>query len=234
MGNKSKQGKVAMLMNVTEGTLIVGDAATPLADNSWFKNVTLAPVGSTLPLKVSYMWKSPDSGNAITPILVDDVYPLTFEKICKVDLSLSTESGTIDVTDDCSDGYNQMILDGFTTISGSFGGFFKYSETDGSLPTVQKEFLNRFFDIVDDDGEGTYTLSPKKDTNIILAILKNSDETDVGFVQQWQLIPALISSMTMDNPLKGVQNLDASWTKAEGAASQYSRITNATETVLPF
>ena len=231
MSLKSKSGKQAALFNQKKGTLIEGDALTPLADNSWFQINAVADTGSTLPLGEGYIFKSPDSGNAITPAVGDDVYPLTLEKICKADASFSSEKGTIDVTDDCSEGYNSMITDGFTSISGNVSAFLKFNVPGGGIATTQKEYLNRFFDLVDDDGAGVYTLTAKNDDDILLGILQNSDQTAVGDIQSWLLVPAILTSETLDKPLKGVQNFDFAWEKAEGPASIYNRTTNATETV---
>jgi hypothetical protein len=230
MGFISKSGKQALLVDAEAGTLIVGDAITPLADNAWFRIVSTAAV-STLPFEAGRTFKTPDSGNAITPAIGDDLYPLTLSKICKLDASFSAETGTIDVTDDCTDGYNAMISDGFTTLSGSAGGYLKFSETDGALATGQQKYINKFLDLMTDDGAGTYAITAKNDDSVLLFILKNSDDTDVDDIQQWILVEAIITSLTMDNPLKGVQNLDFDWTKSEAPAGLYQRTTNSTETV---
>ena len=162
----------------------------------------------------------------------DNVYPQTMEKVCSGDVSISEEKGVIDVTDKCSEGYNESIVDGYVGVSGSFSAFLKYSETDGSLNTQQRAFLNRFYDIQTDDGAGVYTLVPKNDTDILLAILRNEDQAEtVGNTQTWQMIPAILTGSTADAPLKGAQNQDLTWTKGEGAAALYERITNATEAV---
>jgi len=231
MGYDTKSGKDAMLVDAEAGALIIGDGIVPLADDSWFKIVNVA-AASTLPYGVKRIFKSPDGGNAITPAIGDDLYPLTLSKICKIDASLSAETGTIDVTDDCTEGYNAMITDGFTTLSGSAGGQFKVSETDGSLVPQQEKYINKFLDLMTDDGAGSYTIIPKNDDSVLLFILKNSKDTTVGHVQQWMLVEAIISSLTMDNPLKGVQSLDFDWTKGESPAGWYQRTTNATETVI--
>jgi hypothetical protein len=227
----TRSGKNAMLVDAAAGVLIVGDASTPLADNAWFKIVNVAG-SSTLPYEVGRIFKSPDNANAITPAIGDDLYPLTLTKVCKLDASLSAETGTIDVTDDCSEGYNAMITDGFTTISGSAGGQFKFDETNGALATIQQKYINKFLDLQTDDGAGAYALTEKNDDSILLFILKNSDDIAVTHIQQWMLIEAIITSLTMDNPLKGVQNLDFDWTKGESPAGLYQRTTNATETVI--
>lgn len=228
---KSKSGKQAILFDQKKGAIIEGDGLTALADNSWFYIVAKAAVGSTLPLSVGHIFKSPDSGNAITPIAGDNVYPLTLTKICKADASVSTEQGTIDVTDDCEEGYNAFITDGFTNISGSVSAFLKFNDPGGDIVTTQKEYLGKFFNIVEDDGAGTYTLTSKNDDPILLAILKNSDQIAVGDEQVWMMIPAILNSETLDNPLKGVQNFDFGFVKAQGPADVYIRTTNATETV---
>lgn len=232
---KSKSGKQAILFNAVRGSLIIGDNITPLADNAWF--IINAYAGTTtLPYEdvnstTGRIFKSPDSGNAITPAVGDDVYPITITKICKSDVNVATEKGTIDVTDDCEMGYNAMIIDGFTDISGDGSAFLKFNVPGGGIAPTQEEFLNRFWDIQDDDGAGTYTLTPKNDNDIFLAILQNSDQIAVADIQVWLMVPAILSSNALDKPLKGVQNFDFSWVKAQGPASVYQRTTNASETV---
>ena len=160
----------------------------------------------------------------------DDVYPITLEKICKADASVSTETGTIEVTDDCSNGYIENITDGFTAISGDVSAFMKFNVPGGGLASAQLDFLGRFFDIVNDDGEASYVLIPKSDNDLQLAILQNSDQIAVGDIQVWLMFPVILSSQTIDKPLKGAQNFDFSWTKGEGPATVYNRTRNASET----
>lgn len=227
---KTKSGKRALLFEQELGSLIVGDGIAALADNSWFKINAKAEV-STLPYEVGKIFKSPDNANAITPAVGDDVYPITLNKICKVDVSSSNEKGTIDVTDDCQAPYNAMITDGFTSISGSAAGFLKFNEPGGGLGASQQRILNRFYDIDEDDGAGVYSTTDQNDDDYLMAVLNNSDQVAVGDVQVWLIYPAIISSLTMDKPLKGGQNFDFSFEKAQGPASIYQRTTNATETV---
>lgn len=226
---KAKNGKLAILYNQALGTLIVGDGIAALSDNAWFKiDKTLDP-GSALPFEEGYKFKSPDSGNAITPAVGDDVFPITLERLCKAEASVSSETGVIETTDDCSNGYVENITDGFTAQSGDVSAFMKFDDVDGHISTGQTELLNRFFDIQTDDGGGVYTLTPKTDLDLQLAILENSDQTDEGFIQNWVLIPIILSSLTTDKPLKGAQNLDFSWTKGEGPSARYSRTVNSEE-----
>ena len=234
--DKKKSGKLGILFNMTKGAKIEGDGSTPLADNAWMRIDSYASSASALPYSattgIGRFFKTPDSGNAITPAVGDDVYPITLTKVCTVDISTSVEKGTIEITDKCSDGYNEEIVDGFVGISGSFNGFLGYDEDTGAMNAAQLEFLNRFYDIQEDDGAGAYSLTPKNDNDLLLAILKNSDQAVTATnIQEWIMFPAILTALTMDDPLKGAQNQDATYTKGEGPAALYRRTTNASETV---
>jgi len=146
-------------------------------------------------------------------------------------VTFSGENETVDVTDDCSNGYNENIYAGFATVSGNISAFFKLVDPGDDLPANLEDFLNKFYDILSDDGAGVYTISEKEDVEILLAILKNSENTTDGDVQIWQMTPAILTGCTTDNPLKGAQNADFSWTKGQGPAQFYKRTTNSSETV---
>jgi hypothetical protein len=231
--SKRKNGKIAALFNFAIGTLVEGDGAVALADDSWYMTAAKASTGSQLPGEVGQIFKTPTAAiNAITPVSGDNAYPLTLSQVCKGDTSISASNGTVEVTDDCDGGFTAMILDGFTDFSGSFSGFMKFKDADGDLASAdQEDFLNRFFDVVTDDGAGTYTVTAKDDSKIIIGILDDKELTAVGAVQIWQLVPALLTELTLDKPLKGAQNIDFSWAKAEGPASIYKRTTVADEVV---
>ncbi len=226
---KAKNGKLALLYNQSLGVVAIGDGIAVLADNAWFRVDKKAASGSALPYDTGYKFKSPDSGNAITPVVGDDVFPITLERMCKAEASVSSETGVIETTDDCSNGYIENITDGFTAQSGDVSAFMKFDDVDGDLVPGQEAIMNRFFDIQEDDGAGAYTLTPKIDTDFQLAILQNSDQTAEGFIQNWLLIPVILSSLTTDKPLKGSQNLDFSWSKGEGPSALYKRTINSEE-----
>ena len=237
MAPKSKSGKVAVLYNDVLGTLLVGDASTALPANTWYKIAAVAASGSVLPFSgidgisaVGRVFQTGTVASAITPIVGDDVYPITRTKICKVDASVSTEKGTINVTDDCEDGYNAYLTDGYSDISGSISAFMKFDDIAGGLATSSKVFLGQFFDIATDDGAGVYTLTPKSDADLYLDILMNSDQSATGQIQVWMSIPVILTGVTTDKPLKGVQNLDSNYQKGQGPASIYERTLNSEET----
>lgn len=233
MAEKSKSGKPAIVFNVTRGAVIEGTGAAPLTANSWYQIDSVAAVGSVLPFTannpVGRWFKT--GATPPTPIAGDDVRLLTFTKVCKTDASVSREKGEIDVTDDCENGYNAAITDGYTTISGSLGRFMKFDDVTGDLGTADLDFLERFYDVVTDDGAGAYALTAKNDDDIYLAILLNSDQVAETQVQVWEIFPAILMSMSGEKPLKGVQNGDINFTKAQGPAVVYRRTTNSTETV---
>ena len=224
---KSKSGLNAVLRGVTLGATISGDGITPLADNSWFRIESIATSGSTLPIgKVTAYFKTPDSGNAITPATGDDVKPVTFTDKCKVTSDLANEKGTIDVTDDCSDGYMSWITDGFTGITGTYEQFLKFDQTDNNgLVESQKEVLNRFYDLVEDDGAGTYTVTDKNDDDLVLFILLTR-KAAIGDKVTYFIVPTILGTANTTQDNKAGMNLSVSWSKAEGWAGLYERVLN--------
>ena len=224
-----KTGKVAKFFDLAQGALIEGDASTALTANTWYKIQAKAASGSVLPQEVGHLFKT--SATPITPIVGDDVYPMTFNNVCKADTSVSMSKGSVDVTDDCGDSYNEYITDGFTDLSGDLSAFFKFDSETGSMTATQEKYLNKFMSIAKDDGAGVYSLEDVNNEDIFLAILQNSDKTTEGYIQQWLLIPAILTGLSLGKALKSGQSFDLTWQKGLGAADVYMRTTNATETV---
>jgi hypothetical protein len=229
---KAQSGLNARLREAELGTLIVGDGIAALADNSWFRIDNVAASGSALPIgKVGYFFKTPDTGNAITPVVDDNVFPVTFETICKVTAEWASEKGVIDITDDCSDGYIQEILDGFTKITGSFSQFLKFeadTSTKKTLNSTQLAILARFLDIVEDDGAGNYTFIPKNDNDFLLFISLNKSGT-IGDTVNEVIVPTILSNTTSSLENKAGMNLDVTWSKGEGPAQYYQRVLNVAQ-----
>jgi len=232
MGAVALSGAKTIVKKAVRGTAVVGTGSVTLTANTWYEITTRKSTGSALPaLPVTGIFKSPDtSETAITPAVGDSVYPLTLETICKTDAEVTAEEGTIDVTDDCESGYNASILDGYVTVSGSLNGFMKFDDATGELVTGAKEVLGRFFDSVDDDGEGNYTVASKDNSTLLLMICMNKD-AKVGDVQNWLIVPALLSSLGTGAGLKDSQKRDISWTKAQGHASLYQRTVFAADVI---
>jgi hypothetical protein len=224
MGYVSLSGQKTMAMKATRGAKVVGDASTPLTANAWYEIAAVATSGSTIPIgEVTGVFKTPDTTEtAITPAIGDDLYPLTLEQMCKTDAEVTAEEGTIDVTDDCENGFNAMILDGYKTISGTLNGFLKFDDETGELVTSAAEILGRFFNVVSDDGAGTYSVTAASNEKFLLFIALNKNAA-VGDVQNWLIIPVLLSSLGTGAGLKDAQKRDLAWTKAQGYVSLYKR-----------
>jgi len=219
---KSKSGLQAALASAVKGVLITtGDTV----QDTWYQIASLGG-STTLPIgKVGAIFKGPKTANKITLAAGDSIYPLTLTVQCKVTAELSNEKGTIDVSDDCSNGYMSSITDGFVNITGSFEQFIKFDETTQKIPAVQKAILSRFYDIVEDTGAGVYTLTPKNDDDLLLFIFLNR-KVAIGVAQSCFIIPVILGSANTTEDNKSGMNLSVSWSKAEGWAGLYEAIAN--------
>jgi hypothetical protein len=221
-GAKAILYKVAQGAAVTSGVLSAG--ATWLT--GWYKIGAFKSTGSALPaLKVTSIFKTPGSiADQITLATGDIVYPLTLTEVCKVDLEISAEKGSIDATDSCDYPYTVNLPDGFSNLSGSINTMLRFDEDTNELLDSSTEFLGKFFDVVEDDGEGTYVLASANDDDILLMILLNSEDKDVdGMVENWIITPAMLSSASTNVAMKDVLKGDFSWSKGQGQASIYKR-----------
>jgi len=218
------KGSESILYNAAKGTLVSSGA---LAVNTWYKIASFKSTGSALPaLKVGSIFKSPeDIIDVITLAAGDSVWPLTLTEVCKVDVEISGEMGVIDTTDSCDAPYMANLPDGFTNLSGSINTMLRFDEDTDELIPVTKEFLNKFYDIVDDDGEGTYVFTPQNDNDLLLMILLNKEAsaTGSGMVENWMITPAILNSVSTNIALKDVFKGDYGWTKGQGPASIYLR-----------
>jgi hypothetical protein len=191
--------------------------------------VTEKAADSDLPVPVYAMFFSPyaaGQANQITLKIGDQLIPLDRDRLCKASADVSMEQGTIDTTDDCSGPYSESILDGITQISGSLSAFMQFDPITNGLSEPTLDMLNKFFDIVEDNGAGQYDYLPKNDTPMYMFVNLNSG-VKPGQKEVWLLTPFIISSLGSSWGLTEVQNLDMSWTKGEGWAHIYSRKTPA-------
>lgn len=217
------KGADSILYNAVKGTLVTTGALTI---NTWYKIKARASSGSALPaLSVGSVFKTPMfSTDQITLAVGDEVYPLTLTEVCKVDVEVSGEMGTIDSTDSCNYPYVANLPDGFTNLSGSIGTMLRFDEDTHEIEDVSKDLLVKFYDVVEDDGEGTYTISAKDDSDLILMILLNKNQLDAGgYVENWIITSAILTSVSQNIPLKDVEKADYSWVKGEDPASIYVR-----------
>ena len=128
--------------------------------------------------------------------------------------------GSVDVSDDCDPG--ATIPDGMLSISGSLAGLFRYDDETQDFDNVTDIVINRFLDIVEDNGSGAYTLSPQTDSQIYMLTLLNSGATK-GQTENWLFTPISINSMSVNLGNTDAQNKDLSFTKGEGNPVIYKR-----------
>ena len=216
------KGSDSILYNAVKGTL---KTTGVLTRDSWYKIFSFGTASALPALKVGSIFKTPEEdGDAITLATGDSVYPLTLTEVCKVDVEISGEMGVIDVTDSCDAPYMSNIPDGFTNLSGSINTFLRFDEDTDELVPVTKDFLVKFYDIIEDDGEGTYSLTAQNDNDLLLMILLNSKNAGVdGKVENWLITPAILNSVSNNVALKDAFKGDYGWTKGQGPASLYLR-----------
>ena len=227
--SKKFKGADSILYNAVLGTLVTSgvlvDGATPTT--GWYRIKAFATAASALPaLKVGSIFKTPeDPGNAITLVAGDEVYPLTLTEVCKVDVEVSGEMGAIDATDSCDYPYMVNLPDGFVNLSGSINTMLRFDDETEELVAVTKDWLVKFFDIVEDDGEGVYTVSNMNTDDLLLMILMNSRNASSGqIVTNWLITPAISTGNSMPIAMKDVLKADYSWSKGQGPACIYTRM----------
>lgn len=227
MGSVKKTGAKAILYKAAEGVLVTTGTLTAGATwlTGWYKIYSFGTASALPDLKETSIFKTPEAvGDAITLASGDAVYPLTLTEVCKVDIEFSAEKGSVDATDSCDYPNTVNLPDGFSNLSGSINTMLRFDEDTCELIPVTREFLNKFFDIVEDDGEGVYSLTAANDDDIIMMILLNSEDKDVdGKVENWLITPAAITSSSTNIAMKDVMKGDFSWSKGQGAASLYLR-----------
>jgi len=87
---------------------------------------------------------------------------------------------------------------------------------------VTDTVVNRFFNIVRDDGNGLYELDQRNDDPIFILCCLNSN-AKIGQTENWLFVPINISSMSMSLGNTDAQNKDLSWSKGEGEPVIYKR-----------
>lgn len=210
---------------VTTGTLIRGTTIL----TGWYKIAAFGESTALPDLKIGSIFQTPaDALNDITLSTGDEVYPITLTEVCKVDTEVSGEMGTVDATDSCDWPYTVNLPDGFVNLSGTINTMLRFNDDTEELVSVTEDFLVKFFDIVDDDGEGTYTLTAMDDSDVLLFILMNSRSAGTaGIVSNYIITPAVLTSNSMPNAMKDVMKADYSWSKGQGPAMIYKRLTPA-------
>ena len=209
MPEESVSGFQSSMSRASQGAAVVGDAATPLTASSWYRVKSKASVSSVLPVDEGQIFWS--GSTPITPIVGDDVYLLTKANMCVVDIEINKTKGSLDTTNKCSNGYVQYLSDGFTELSGSGTGYILTDE-DGNLNDIQREMIERFIEVYDDDGVGNnITVNSKNDDQMILFIEYDRRKTSTGDYQIYLIVPAVLTENPESKPIRGIQSFDFSW-----------------------
>lgn len=228
MATTKYSGLKSYVCSSSRGVLAATGALTA---NQWEEIVSVG--GSTaLPFSdVGKIFKTPDTSQ--TPITLasgDSVYPLTLSRICKADANFAIETGTIDVTDDCDDGFSSNILDDIVSISGDLSGFAAFNDVTGALETNTLALFNRFITKATDDGAGVYTETEALNDKFYLFILMNKNATATQ-IQNWLIVPVFLTSLGTGGGLKDAQKRDLAWVKAPGPVCLYQRTAYAADVV---
>lgn len=218
------KGAKSKLYNAVKGTLVSSGSLTA---DTWYKISAIGTSTTAFPtgLVEGAVFKTPYA-STVTLESGDAAWPLTLTEVCKVDMEISGEMGVIDTTDSCDYPYNTSIPDGYTSLSGTINTMMRFDEETDELVPVTEVFLQNFFDIVEDDSEGTYTFSAKDDSDLLTMTLLNSDSIAAGKKQTWYIIPIILNSISNNIALKDVLKADYGWTKGQGPAEVYKLTTN--------
>jgi hypothetical protein len=175
--------------------------------------------GSDIPVPTgTFFISSHASSSQITLVTGDKLFKIDPERFCKTTASFEFAMGSVDVGDDCDPG--ATISDGMLTVTGSLAGLFRYDDVTGDFDNVTDIIVNRFLDIIEDTGTGTYTLHPRSDAQIYLLTLLNSGGA-VGTTENWLFCPVNITSMSMSLGNTDPQNKELSFSKGEGNTHIY-------------
>ena len=198
-------------------SVVEGDGTiTTTANQKYF--VIEKAENSNIPVTAGTFFVAPASNDQIVLETGDRIFAINEERFCKTSASFEFSMGSVDVGDDCDPG--ATISDGILTFSGSLAGLFRYDDQTQDFDEVTDIIVNRFLDIVEDDGNGTYTLYPRTDSQIYVLTLLNSGGK-VGQTENWLFAPINITSMSMSLGNSDAQNKDLSFSKGEGKPIVY-------------
>jgi hypothetical protein len=195
--------------------IVAGTGNNLTIPNRWYYVVGRGePSGIPGGFVAGTVFRAPKGGSTqLTLIPGDRVMPINPQRFCKTSADYSVEQGSVDVGDDCEPGAS--ILDGIIKISGSFSGFVQEDVETGEFTDITMEILNRYFDMVEDDGIGTYSIIPQT-ADPMLLLLNLNTTTKVGQREKWLITPIILPSFSSSIGLTDAQNMDISWQQGEG------------------
>jgi hypothetical protein len=204
--------------NYNSSNVIEGDGTiTTTGKQKYF--VISKGTGSNVPVVEGTFFMAPNVGETQIVLEVGDrLLKIDPDRFCKTTASFEFAMGSVDVGDDCDPG--ATISDGILTITGSLAGLFRYDDVTQDFDNVTDIIVNRFLDIVEDDGEGAYVLHSRSDAQIYLLTLLNSGGA-IGTMENWLFVPINITSMSMSLGNADPQSKELSFSKGEGKPVVY-------------
>ena len=205
-------GKDGKLYKIAEGEAVTGGASVTLTASGFYKIKSVASSSSSLPtpdtsksgyraLKPGdYVWLWKDQALATG----DAVIPLTLTLISFVtDVSNSRNGNKTDITtqENVEVGIREYTVSPFSEGSGTINGMV---DVDSE---AQKELLNQFSAITEEDDDGHITVYKATQRKQDYMLSRRETET-VGEIAMWEHFPVTVDSLTMDKPLDGAQNFN--------------------------
>lgn len=205
-------GKDGKLYKIAEGTAITGGANVTLTASGFYRIKSVASSSSSLPTPdtskagyraikpgdVVWLWKNQALATG------DAVYPLTLTLISFVtDVSNSRNGNKTDITtqENVEVGIREYTVSPFSEGSGTINGMV---DVDSE---AQKELLNQFSAITEEDDDGHITVYKATQRKQDYMLSRRETET-VGEIAMWEHFPVTVDSLTMDKPLDGAQNFN--------------------------
>ena len=206
-------GKDGRLYKIKELTAIQGGSGVTLPEGHKFGFYRIKSVGTNTALPQPDLTKEGARGIRAGDVVHlwpgqgladgDIVIPLELTLIGFVsDVSNSRNGNKTDITtqENLESGVREYTVSPFTEGSGTINGMV---DVDSE---AQKELLNQFTLIADDDGEHI-TIYPAKQKK--QDYMMSRRETDIaGEVAMWEHFPVTVDSIAMDKPLDGAQNFN--------------------------
>lgn len=205
-------GKDGKLYKITEGEAVTGGESVTLTSSGFYRIKSVASSDSSLPSPntsksgyrkirpgdVVWLWKNQALATG------DAVIPLTLTLISFVtDVSNSRNGNKTDITtqENVESGIREYAVSPFSEGSGTINGMV---DVDSE---AQKELLNQFSAITEEDDDGHITVYKATQRKQDYMLSRRETET-VGEIAMWEHFPIVVDSLTLDKPLDGAQNFN--------------------------
>jgi hypothetical protein len=198
MSKERPAGKDGKHYYFKPGEQIVGDGLASLPAG-WYLIAAKSAAASTLPAGKAAGAMFHSAENLVTPAEGDIVIPLEIAAIeWATDGEVSASRGVVEDTVQ-SDAIAHFQDEGYPNSTYSLSGYNRIGDD------LQKELKNRTGYVSVDDGAGSITVSEPKGDEIIFGVCSYESAVS-GETEEWTLFSGLITSLTLNKPLKGNQD----------------------------